>query len=76
MNEFESLIKNINPDVIKKIQSFAKSSEGQKMIEKFRGMDKNEILNKVSAMSDEDKKKLADSLNKNPDIMTKLKGMN
>ncbi len=75
MNEIEKLLKNLNPSVISKIQSFAGSDEGKKLISKFGNINKDELIKKVSSMSDEEKRNLIAKLENNPSLKKTIEEM-
>ncbi|MDP4132933.1 MAG: hypothetical protein Q8882_02860 [Bacillota bacterium] len=75
MNEFDKFIKNMDPKVLSKLQGFANTQEGQSLISKFNGMDKEALLNNISAMSDDEKNNLISKVSKDPDLINKIKGM-
>lgn len=75
MNEFENFLKSLDPDVIKKVTSFAASAEGEKLISRLSGGNKEELFKKVSSMSDKEKNALIDKIKGNPSLLSKIKGM-
>ena len=75
MNDFENFLKSLDPDVVKKITSFASSPKGEKLISQLSGGNKEELFKKVSSMSDKEKNALIDKIKDNPSLLSKLKGM-
>ncbi len=75
MNEFENFLKSLDPEVVKKVTSFASSKKGEQLISKLSGGNKEELIKKVSSMSDKEKDALINKIKGNPDILSKLKGM-
>lgn len=75
MNELEKLLKSLDPDIVKKVTSFASSPQGEKLISQLSGGNKEELLKKVSSLSDKDKADLINKVKENPSLLSKLKGM-
>lgn len=75
MNELEKLLKSLDPDIVKKVTSFASSPQGEKLISQLSAGNKEELLKKVSSLSDKDKAALINKIKENPSLLSKLKGM-
>lgn len=75
MNDIEKMMSNLDPKVLNKIKSFARSSEGQKIISQLSSLNKDELLKKVSSMSEEEKNAVLSKLSKDPSLADTLKNL-
>lgn len=58
MNDIEKFIKNLDPAVIGKLKSFSGTPEGKKIVSQFSSLNKDELIKRISSMSEEEKNSL------------------
>ncbi len=75
MNDLQNFLKSLDPEIVKKVTSFASSPKGEELIKKLSGGNKEELLKKVSSMSEAEKSALINKVKTNPDLLSKLKGL-
>lgn len=66
MNDIEKLIKSLDPSVIKKLKSFSSTEEGKSLVSRFSSLSKDELVKKVTSMSEEEKESILSKLPINP----------
>ncbi len=73
MTELEKLMQSLDPSLKNKIENFSKSEKGDELIKKLSKENKNDLLKKVSALSDKEKNDIIAKALKNPSLLSKIK---
>ena len=74
-NNIGDIFKNLDPKAIMQIQSFMNTQKGKQVVEQLKKADQNTLIQKVTQMTGKEKNDLVNDLNKNPDIVNKIKKM-
>ena len=72
MNEFENLIKNLDPSLIKKVEAFGKTEKGQSLLKAFGG-NASSLMDKFNSLPEDKKKALLNKVSSDPSLIDKLK---
>lgn len=75
MTELEKFMQSLNPETLKKLKNFTQSDEGSKLIKSLSGESKENLVKKISQMSESDKNALLKKAMQNPTVLSKLKGL-
>lgn len=75
MNDIEKILKSLDPSVIGRIKKFAETNEGKKIISQFSSLDKEQLVKKVSTMSNEEKDAVLSKLPLDPHTAEKIKDL-
>lgn len=74
-NNIGDIFKNLDPKAIMQIQSFMNTQKGKQVVDQLKKADQNMLIQKVTQMTGKEKNDLVNDLNKNPDIVDKIKKM-
>lgn len=74
-NNIGDIFKNLDPKAIMQIQSFMNTQKGKQVVDQLKKADQNMLIQKVTQMTGKEKNDLVNDLNKNPDIVNKIKKM-
>lgn len=75
MNDLEKILKNLDPSVIGKIKKFAETGEGKKIVSQFSSLNRENLIKKVSTMSDDEKNELLSKIPLDKKTAEKLKDL-
>ncbi|OQB14956.1 MAG: hypothetical protein BWY15_00770 [Firmicutes bacterium ADurb.Bin193] len=72
--DINSFIRNMSKDNIKQISKIVNTKEGQELMEKLKGIDKSQLMKRLSSVDDNDlpREELIGQITKNPELIKKL----
>ncbi len=73
MNPLEQFIKKLDPAVVKTLEGFASSAEGQKLLSQFGSISKENIAQKLSSLSKEERDAITAKLTNETSVAELLK---